>query len=415
MRIGVVSEHFWPESFLVNDLVAGLVQRGHRVEVLTAMPNYPAGRYFEGYGALGPFSDEHGGAAVRRVPVVPRGRGQAWRLVLNYGSYAAAASLRAPFVGGPWDVTLVFQPSPVTTAVPALVRRAATGTPVVLWVQDLWPESISATGLVRSPTFLRAARRLSAAIYTRCDRVLAQSRAFLPRLQALGVAPRRLGYLPNWAEERYHAPAAAVPDEPWMEGFPILFAGNLGRVQALDTILGAARRLRHERRLRWVFIGDGPLRAWLAAEIDRAGLGDQVFLLGRKPSAEMPGHLARAGALLVTLKRDDVLSLTVPSKVQAYLAAGRPILGSIDGEAARVIDASGAGWATPADDSAALAASALRMLSLHPDARADMGRRGQAYCMREFERGVCLDRVERVLGDAAGEARAAGAPARAGT
>lgn len=405
----MVTEHYWPETFLVNDLVAGLRERGHELEVLTAMPNYPHGRYFDGYRAWGPYSEVHEGVRVHRVPVVPRGRGQGWRLALNYASYALAASIRAPFLGRRWDAALVFQPSPVTTCLPALVLRALAGLPVVLWVQDLWPESISASGLVRAPWAVRLARRLSAWLYSRGDRVVAQSEAFLPRLEALGVQRRRLGYAPNWADAFYQRPAAPRDDPRWAGGFPIVFAGNLGRVQGLDTVLEAARRLRHRPEIRWVFVGDGPLREWLAQEARRRGLEEQVLVVGRKPATEMPGYFASAGAMLVSLKPDPTMALTIPSKVQAYLAAGRPILASLDGEGARVVEESGAGWAAPAGDPGALAASALRMYALSPEDRAAMGRRGRAYYAREFDRGVGLGRIEQALAAVVGRERAGAA------
>ncbi len=403
MRILIVTSYYWPESFRITDLAAGLKARGHDVEVLTGQPNYPAGRFFEGHGVAGPYREEHGGIRITRVPIVPRGGGGAVRLVLNYASFAVTGAIRALFTGRRrWDVVFVFQLSPVTTLVPAALIRALYGIPVVAWVQDLWPESIASAGLARSPVLYRAARTLSGWLYRRCDRILGTSRAFQPRLEALGVPADRFGHLPQWPEEPFDTPAAPEePDATWSSGFPVMFAGNLGRVQALDTLLDAAERLKTDAEIRWVFVGDGSRREWLAEEARRRGLADRVFLLGRQPVNRMPAFYEKAGAMIVSLKQDDAMSLTVPAKVQSYLAAGRPIVGSIDGEAAQVIQESGAGWVARAGDAIGLAEIVARMKALPEPERLAMGRRGRDFARRNFARDRCLDKLEATLAEAA--------------
>ncbi len=409
MKILLVTPHYWPEPFRVPDVARSLAARGHEIEVMTALPNYPAGEFFEGYGLRGPYLEDHEGIRVARVPVCPRGRGGALRLAFNYASFAMMGALRALSLGRrKWDVVFVFQLTPVTAIFPAVVIRALYGTPVAIWVQDLWPESVASTGIGRSRVVYAAARAISSWLYRRCDRVMGTSRAFRPRLEGLGVAVDRFEHLPQWAEaffEGDRSDEASVPPGPWSEGFPVMFAGNLGRVQGLDTLIRAAELLRHDDDIRWVFVGDGSRRPWLEAEIARRGLDQKVFLLGRHPARAMPAFFARAGAMVVSLKRDDTMALTLPAKVQSYLAAGRPIVGSIDGEAARVIEESGAGWAAPADDPGALASIVKRMKNL-PRAELDaMGERARAYSAAQFARERCLDVLERVLGDAARKVR----------
>jgi glycosyltransferase involved in cell wall biosynthesis len=398
LRVLVVSQYYWPEDFRITDLARGLCERGHEVEVLTGLPNYPAGRFMTGYGLRGPYSEEHEGVAIRRVPLVPRGAGGALRLAANYLSYATTASLRALSMRPRWDVSLVFQPSPVTSALPAVALRALRGVPSAVWVQDLWPESVLATGLVRSRALYAVARAVSGWLYRRFDAVLGTSEAFGPRLEVLGVTRRRYHWLPQWAEDIYTRPAPGAGAAPgWARGFPVVFAGNLGRVQALDTVLDAADLLREDPDVRWVFFGDGSMSKWLADESRRRGLMERVHLLGRRPAAEMPANFAHAGAMLVSLKTDEVLSLTVPAKVQSYLAAARPIVASLGGEGARIIEESGAGVAAPPGDARALAAAVRRIKDVPAAERAAMGRRGRAYYDRQFSRPVCLERLEQVL------------------
>lgn len=400
MRILIVTEHFWPEAFRINDLAAGLRERGHQVSVMTGMPNYPRGRYFDGYGIRGPWLEKVDGNIVHRVPIIPRGDGRAWRLVLNYVSYALLGSLWAWSRRSSWDAVLVFQPSPATTIIPALAARRS-GVPVVTWILDLWPDTLESTGMVRNIVLLRAISGLSAWLYKRCDYVLGQSPGYTRRLEELGVRAERIGYLPSWAEDLYERPPAPVPPgaaaEPWERGFSVMFAGNLGRVQALDVVLDAAEKLRDRSECHWVFVGDGALRAWLEVEVERRGLDQCVHLVGRRPVEEMPSWFARASAMLVSLKREPILAMTIPGKIQSYLAAGAPIIGSLDGEGARVITESCAGFASPAEDSAALAASVARMMSLSPHERAVLGASGREYYRQHFARAAGLARVEDAL------------------
>lgn len=400
MRILLVSSYYSPEPFRVADVAAGLKARGHEVQVLTGLPNYPAGRFYEGYGARGPLNETLDGIPVTRVPVVPRSTGGAVRLLMNYASFALAGSIRAVSLGRrKWDVVFVFQLSPVTSMLPAIVIRALYRTPIATWVQDLWPESIASTGFGRSRMLYSAARAISGWLYRRSDRVMVTSRGFQPRLQALGVLGSRLDYLPQWAEDFFAAPVtdARVPDGSWSSGFPVMFAGNLGRVQALDTILDAAELVRHDREIRWVLVGDGSRREWLDREVLRRHLQNNVFVLGRRPAAEMPAFFAKAGAMLVSLKRDETMALTVPAKIQSYLAAGRPVLGSIDGEGARIIEESGAGLAAPADDPHSLAEIVMRLKRLPAAERSTMGEKGRDYSAQHFARERCLSELERLL------------------
>nr|MDT0664613.1 glycosyltransferase family 4 protein [Micromonospora sp. DSM 115978] len=278
---------------------------------------------------------------------------------MNYLSYALAASALGPArLPGGSDVVLVFQMSPVSQVLPALVLRALRGAPVVTWVQDLWPQSVAATGVVRSPALLAA---IGCAVRPRdraCDRLLVQSEGFREPLTLAGVPNDRIYYLPNWAEEVYEPLSGALtpPGGPvdLPEGFVVMLAGNLGRAQALGTLLDAADRLRHRSDVHWVVVGDGTRRDWLAAEVVRRGLSGRVHLIGRRPVEDMPALFGRADAMLVTLVRDQLMAMTVPSRLQSYLACGRPVVAALDGEGARVVRQAGS-TAVPAEDGAGLA------------------------------------------------------------
>ena len=408
MRILIVTQYFWPENFRINDVALGLRERGHEVTVYTGKPNYPDGRIFPGYGLLTRSRDSYQGIPVIRVPLVPRGAGGRLRLALNYLSFALLASLLAPArCRGGFDVILVYEPSPITIGIPAIVLGVLKKAPLLLWVQDLWPESLSATAAVRSPWVLKVVERVVRGIYRRCARILVQSRAFAEPITRLGIDARRIVYLPNSAEALYRPTQAADAVAQASElpaGFRVMFAGNIGAAQDFETIVSAAERLKSLPDIQWLIIGDGRMLPWVTSEVARRGLQHTVHLLGRHPVEAMPGFFACADAMLVTLKRDPIFAMTIPTKLQSYLASARPIIAALDGEGARIVAEAQAGLACPPENPAALAETVLAMQRLTPDARAAMALRGRTYFEAHFERETLLTRLDGCMKDAAMEA-----------
>jgi len=398
MKILILSQYFWPESFRINDVATELRRKGHQVTVLTGIPNYPQGRFSSGYGWFRPLREDYRGVEIIRVPLIARGNGGGLRLFLNYVSFAAAASILGPWLA-PSDVEaiFVFEPSPITVGLPAIILGWLRSAPVLLWVQDLWPESLSATNAIRSPRLLGLVGLLVRSIYRRCDRILIQSRAFDESVRAHGGRQEAIFYYPNTAEDIYR-PVRLGSDDPdrrsLPDGFRVMFAGNIGAAQDFPNILDAAERLRERVDIKWIIVGDGRMRAWVEREIERRELRATVFLKDRQPVESMPRLFASADALLVTLRKDSIFALTVPSKVQSYLACGRPIIAALDGEGARIVDESLAGISCPAGDSKALAAAVLRLSGMPPSARDEMGSRGLAYFRSHFGREMLLEKLE---------------------
>jgi glycosyltransferase involved in cell wall biosynthesis len=396
MRILVVTQYFWPESFRINDVVQGLRALGHEVAVLTGKPNYPGGRFFNGYRFLGRGRESYDGVTVLRVPLLPRGGGTGLRLLLNYLSFALFASLLGPLrVRGPVDLILVYEPSPVTVGLPALILKALKRAPLMFWVQDLWPESLSATGAVRSQPILDLVARLVRLIYRCSDRILVQSRAFIDSVQALGARRERILYLPNSAETLYRPlPRTSMALPQIAEGFKVMFAGNIGAAQSFETIVAAAEQLRDQREIQWLVLGDGRLHGWVQEEIGRRDLTHCVHLLGRHPVESMPAWFAHADIMLVTLRKDPIFALTIPSKIQSYMACGRPILAALEGEGAHVVEEARAGLVVAPEDPSALASGVLKMYRMPRGERERMGEQGRAYFLREFERDMLLARLD---------------------
>jgi colanic acid biosynthesis glycosyl transferase WcaI len=403
VKILIVSQYFWPENFRINDLTQELVQRGHSVTVLTGIPNYPAGTVFEEYRKTPKAFEYYSGARVFRAHMLARGNG-AMRLFLNYLSFLLGACLYGPWRlrGQQVDVIFVFEPSPVTVGLPAILLGRIKRAPVVFWALDLWPETLAAIGVVRLPMVFGWVGHLVRFIYERCTLVLGQSRGFLPKIAKYCSDAKKIRYFPGWAEEIFNeAVLVPAPEVAVQKGvFNVLFAGNIGEAQDLPAVLNAAESLRHNNAIRWLIVGDGRRSVWFHEEVARRGLQSNVLLLGRFPVERMPSFYAHADALLVSLKKDPVFSLTIPGKVQSYLMAGVPILGMLDGEGARVITDSNAGLVCAAGNSEGLASAVLEMFAMSVYQRKQLGVNGRDYAQKEFGRGLLMDQLEVLLHEA---------------
>ncbi len=416
MKILIVSQYFWPENFRINDLAAGLVERGHNVSVLTGLPNYPGGKLFSGYGLFKNWRQEYKGVQIIRVPLLTRGRGGGARLAFNYFSFAFFASILSPFFcRKKFDLIFVFQASPVTVGIPAIVLKKMKFIPMLFWVQDLWPESLSATGAISSQWILNSVRKLVCFIYRHCDKVLIQSTAFSSLIEGQGVPPEKVVFFPNSVEAIYKQVAAQAnlkTNKLFPPGFCIMFAGNIGAAQDFETILSAVERVKDFPDIHLAVLGDGRRLDWVKEEIKARGLSNTVHLLGRHPVEAMPGFFAEADAMLVTLKQDPIFALTVPSKIQSYMACGKPIIAALDGEGARLIIESGAGMASSSGDANALAESVLAMYRMSKQEREAMGKSGKLYCDTNFERGMLLDKLEVLMQECIQQAYSKGSKRR---
>lgn len=399
MRVLVVTQYFWPETFIINDLVRLLCDQGAEVTVLTGKPNYPNGKIFPGYQQHG-LQEElfDGRVRVLRAPLRPRGRSGTIDLARNYLSFVSSGLRHFPRMLGDFepDVILCFAPSPITSVIPAIALRRKTGAHLALWIQDLWPESLAATGHVRNPAVLSLVGSVVRAAYARCDTLLVPSRAFTDPVSRYADASKII-YYPNSVPDDYDA-EGAVADAPeellstLQQHFCAVFAGNIGRAQSVETLVDAAELVADLPDFRLVLVGSGSRLDWVREQCERRGL-DNVILAGRFPMETMPAIFRHAGALIVSLKREKVFSYTIPSKLQAYMAAGRPLLAALDGEGARIVEEAGAGLTCPAEDGAALAARFRELHSMSAARRNDLGSAGRRYFLANFEMTMLAGRL----------------------
>ncbi len=396
MRILVVSQYFWPENFRINDLVTEWCQRGHEVTVLTGYPNYPSGEVFPEFRENPGAYARYGGARVVRVPLLSRGSG-AVRLLVNYVSFALSASCFGVWRlrGETYDVIFAFEPSPITVGLPAVLLRLLKRTPLVFWVLDLWPETLEAVGVVKSPKILKMVGHMVSFIYDRCDLVLAQSQSFVPAIRKHCHPRTWVEYFPSWSDSTFDfssvEPASEVPTGSLF--FNVMFAGNIGDAQDFPAILDAAEKLKGQRNIRWLILGDGRAADYVRSEVARRGLADCFLMLGQYPVERMPSFYVHADALLLSLRDKPIFAMTIPGKLQSYLASGIPVLAMLNGEGAAIVSGSRSGLSCPAGDGKALAEAVLELAAMSPEERSKMGERGLALSLKDFDRNILIAKL----------------------
>ena len=400
MRILFLTQWFQPEpTFKGLAFAKALQARGHQVEVLTGFPNYPGGKIYPGYRVRSVQREVMDGIRVNRGALYPSHDRSAVRRILNYCSFAASTTLLALTLKRP-DVVYVYTP-PMTAAAGAVVLRLLRGVPFVVDVQDLWPDTLAATGMVRHGWMMKAVGNWTDFVLARAARIVVLSPGFKRVLEERGLG-RPITVIPNWAPPEIVEQASALPASAGRsDGFNILFAGNMGHAQALGVVIEAAKRLRGPAPdVRFTLIGGGVERDALRAASDAAGLGTVDFPEPRHPK-DMGPVFAEADALLVHLRDDALFAITIPSKTQAYLAVGKPILMGVRGDAAAVVKEAGAGLTFAPEDADALVAAILKLRAMSAEARGAMGRAGAAYYRdrMSFEAGV--DAMDEVLRAAA--------------
>ena len=399
MKILVITQYFYPENFRINDVCFGLKERGHDVVVLTGKPNYPNGKYFNGYGWFKNYNDNWNDIKIYRSNLILRGKGNRIRLLLNYFSFALFATLKVFSIKGNFDKIFIFAPSPITVGIPGIFARKKFKAKTFLWVHDLWPESIRIAGGIEKKMILKLVDKMTRWIYSKMDILLIQSKRFITYLENQEVNSNKIIYYPFYAETFYNI---EDPEISYLKklpiGFKLLFAGNIGEAQSFETLLSAAKTIKLQNLpISWIIFGEGRLKEYAMEEIAKNNLEDIFILMGSVPAVEMPKYFACVDGLLVSLKKSDIFSITIPGKLQSYLACGRPIIGSLDGVGAEIIREAKAGFTSKAESVEGLVEAILKLFNLSIEERKTLGNNGRNYYEKEFEREYLLDKLEDIL------------------
>lgn len=402
-HILVVTQYFHPETFRINDMAKEWVRRGYRVTVLTGIPNYPMGRYFEGYDLRHRRREAWNGVDIIRIPLIPRGSSPNklinWLgMVANYLSFV---------VSGWWwknrnnvqaDLVYSYEVSPMTQVLVGIWYAKRYHIPHYLYVTDLWPENVEAVTGIHNKTVLGAVQRMVDYAYRNSDRIFTSSKSFVSRIEKRGIDRSRIEFWPQYAEEFYkpmEREGALLPQDGTMN---LVFAGSVGVAQGLDVLVKAAVKLKSDRmRVRFNVIGDGRYLAELQANVKAAGVQGFFNFIPRQPADGIPRYLAYADALLITLSRSDVFSITLPAKTQSCFACGRPILVSADGEIQDVVNDARAGLCSDAGDADGLARNIKKLICMSEEERISMAFNALSYSKINFGKEKLLGRLDQVF------------------
>lgn len=399
MKILIVTQYYFPESFKSNDLSFELQKRGHEVTVLTGLPNYPEGKMYDGYGVFKNRKQEINGVKVIRSLLLLRGKGGGIRLFLNYFSFAFFASIKAFFLnfGNKYDAVIVHEPSPITQFYPALLLKKLQNAPVYFWVMDLWPESLEIAGGVKNKFILNFFKKMVITFYKNSEKILITSKGFKNSIVEKGDFENKLEYFPNWAEDSISEGDQNFPVPDLPVGFKVMFAGNVGEAQDMESIMNSALALKDHSEIKFIIVGDGRKMPFVQDFIEKNNLQKTVFTVGRFPVEAMASFFAKADVMLVSLKDDKIFNLTVPAKVQAYMSASKPIVAMLNGEGAEIIKEAKCGLAAPAGDSNKLAETILKMASLPKEELLQMGENSRNFFQANYQLSTCIDNLERIL------------------
>ena len=397
MKILIATNHFYPETFRVNDLAFHLAEKGHAVTVLTAIPDYPKGKFFKGYGIFLRRKETIRGVRVIRSLVIPRGRGGKVRLALNYFSMSCSSTFNACWLAlfHRFDAVVVHETSPVMIGIPAVLVKWMRKSKMIFWVLDLWPESLKAAGGINNKRVLGFFDRLTRWLYRHSDSVLISSKGFEQSVVSKDVSREKIHYFPNWGEDLYlNVPPLEkiLPELP--QGFRIMFAGNIGEAQNFEQVIRVAERT--PEQVKWILIGDGRKREWIEKAIRQLHLEKRVFLMGNYPMEMMPHFFRQADALFLSLKDNEVFRLTLPAKIQAYMASAKPILAMANGEIAQLLADARCGYCVGPNDVEGMCA-VIDKIILQPQLFAQMGIAGQHFFVEHFMREKCLARFDDFL------------------
>ena len=398
MKILIITPHFWPEEFRINDIAIGLKEKGHEVDVLTNIPNYPYGKYFDNYSIFKNRKQNYNGIGIKRLFVIPRGNSSKIMLILNYLTFMLSGIINVPWIlRQKYDRILVYQTTPITVAIPAIIVKLISKVPIHIYILDLWPENLFTIVNISNSFIKNMSHKVCSYIYKSFDKVYIASRGFSKKLSH--IDKEKIEYIPQWAENLYKNDSY-IKDENIEKLYEnktnIVFAGNIGKAQSIDTIINAANICKTNKNIQWIILGDGSEKKYLDDKIIELKL-DNIKVLGRKPMEDMPKYFSRADALLVTLTKDELFKITVPAKVQSYMASGKPIIGCISGEGKKLIEEANCGFTCEAEDYKYLSEIVLKIDKMDKSKLNKFGLNALNYFNDNFDREIVLDNMENIL------------------
>lgn len=397
MRILVISQYYDPEPFKVADLCRELYKKGNRLFVITSVPNYPNGQKYKDYRNFHPFFENDKGIKIVRIPVIKRGKSNI-RLALNYISYSLLSSIYVLFIYNKYDLVYIYQLSPIFMAIPGIVFSKLRKIPLLLYCLDLWPDSFFEITGIKFKAIKNILISLCNTIYKQCNLIALSSNSFKNRFIEIGFSEDRISTIPQYDDTR----GEMLVDQSYLinkynnyrDYFDIYFTGNVGFAQNLDLVLDAAKIIKESGyKIRWNIIGDGRAKSYLIKKAKSKGLENIVLFYPRIGKNKISETLSHAHAALLILGNSKLFNLTVPAKLQTYMANCIPILGCVNGESARIIIESNSGFIAEQKDPDDLAKKAIMLATSHPEDLIKMAMNAKAYYDKYFTKEQHIDKM----------------------
>ena len=399
-HILVISQYFYPENFRINDMCKEWVKRGYEITVVTGIPNYPQGKFFDGYGLCKKRKEEYEGVHVIRLPILARGKGSV-RLALNYFSFVVSGFFWKTFTKVKADKVFIFEVSPMTQALVGVWYAKRRKIPCYIYVQDLWPENVEVVTGIHNKSIIGAIDKMVNYIYKNCQLIFATSPSFVKKLEERQVVYDDVGmskvkFWPQYAEEFYKPmEKIKLSDMPENDKFKIVFAGNIGYAQGLDILPKIAVLLKKEKvDCQFIIIGDGRYRKEFEKEIAQSNVGDMFTLLGRKQPEKVPYYLAWCDAAFLSFADNELFKMTIPAKLQSYMACGMPILAVAGGETKRIIDEAECGITCQLGNVENICNAVITMIENYGCCTEEMKKRSLNYAKSFFSKETLLAELE---------------------
>lgn len=392
MKVLVVSQYFYPENFRINDLVLELKKRNHEVTVLTGKPNYPQGEYYSGYSFKGNDNEIWNDIEIIRVPLRARKTG-AFNLMKNYLSFVWHANKKAKKINKDFDIIYVFEVSPITVALPAIKLKKRLNIPVIMNVQDLWPENIIAVTGINNAFIISIVDKLVNYIYKHCDLLLCASPSFVDRITKRGIDRSKVKYWPQYSIVSKSNLDSNIFNN---DKFNITFTGNIGEAQGIDIAIQAADKLRNEN-IHWNFIGNGRSKEKMELLVKKLNLESCISFYGFIEENKIPQYLESSDAALLILKPDPIFEMTIPAKLQTYLSCGVPILGCVSGEGKKIIEDAHCGVISQEISVEALVRATRELINLDQKEIDNYKLNAYQYSLSNFNKKTLLNELENYM------------------
>ncbi|WP_423188935.1 glycosyltransferase family 4 protein [Alkalibacterium sp. f15] len=395
-HILVISQYFYPEQFRINDICTEWIDRGYEVTVITGIPNYPLGKYYDGYGLFKKRKESFNGMDIIRIPLIPRGNNSIM-LILNYLSFVVSGFFWKFFTNIKADYVFIFEVSPMTQALPGVWYAKKLKIPCYLYVQDLWPENVEIITGMTNKKIISAIGKMVDYIYKGCTRIFTTSESFVESIHKRGIPLDKIEYWPQFAEDFYMPlDEQNVPEIPKDDIFNIIFAGNIGMAQGLDILPKAANIIRNKstKKVRFNIVGDGRFKSEFINIVDEMNLNDMFNFIPKQPATRIPELMAANDAAYLGLTDSPLFAMTIPAKLQSYMACGIPNIASAAGETARIINESNSGLCSRPGDVEELAENIIKLSNKLKEEREYLGQNARKYYDIHFNKSDLLKRMD---------------------